>query len=160
MSTRTLILKTIGLFGLWVLLSGKLDAFHLSIGFLGAALIAWVNTEPQHLDEPPLPLVRLVLYLPWLFWEIVKSSLNVTKIILDPKLPINPRLIKYPTNLGNNPAVVLLGNSITLTPGTVTIEVTSKELVVHALDDESSSELESRAMERKIAEVFHSRGET
>jgi len=160
MSPRTLILKTIGLFGLWVLLSGKLDAFHLSIGFLGAALIAWVNTEPQHLDKPPLPHARLLLYWPWLFLEIVKSSLNITKIILDPKLPINPRLIQYPTNLGSNPAVVLLGNSITLTPGTVTIEVSSNELVIHALDDESSSGLESRDMERKIAKAFHSRGQT
>jgi multicomponent Na+:H+ antiporter subunit E len=112
------------------------------------------------LNEPPLPLVRLVLYLPWLFWEIVKSSLNITKIILDPKLPINPRLIQYPTNLGNSAAVVLLGNSITLTPGTVTIEVSSNELVIHVLDDGSSSGLESRTMERKIAEVFHSRGRT
>ena len=125
-----------------------------------AALIAWVNTEPQHLDEPPLPHVRLILYWPWLFLEIVKSSLNITKIILDPKLPINPRLIQYPTNLGSNPAVVLLGNSITLTPGTVTIEVSSSELVIHALDDKSSSGLESRDMERKIAEAFHSRGQT
>jgi multicomponent Na+:H+ antiporter subunit E len=160
MSPRTLILKTIGLFGLWILLSGKLDAFHLSIGFFGAALIAWINTEPQHLDEPPLPLARLVLYLPWLFWEVVKSSLNITKIILDPKLPINPRLVQYPTNLGSNTAVVLLGNSITLTPGTVTIEVSSSKLVIHALDDESSNELESRSMEQKIAEVFHSRRQT
>ena len=160
MSTRTLILKTIGLFGLWVLLSGKLDAFHLSLGLIGSAFISWMNTEPQHLDKPPLPLVRLVLYFPWLFWEIVKSSLNITKIILDPKLPINPQLIQYPTNLGSNPAVVLLGNSITLTPGTVTIEVSSSELVVHSLDDESTNGLESRDMERKIAEVFRSRGQT
>jgi len=160
MSTSTLILKIIGLFGLWVLLSGKLDAFHLSVGFLGAALIAWLNTKSRHLNGPPLPLVRLVLYLPWLFWEIVKSSLNVTKIILDPKLPINPRLIQYRTDLGSNPAVVLLGNSITLTPGTVTIEVSSSELLVHALDDGSSSGLELRTMERKIAEAFHSREQT
>ena len=160
MSARTLILKTIGLFGLWVLLSGKLDVFHLSVGFLGAALIAWVNTESRHLNEPPLPHARLVLYWPWLFWGIVKSNLNITKIILDPKLPINPRLIQYSTNLENNPAVVLLGNSITLTPGTITVEVSSKELVVHALDDESTNGLESRSMERKIAGVFHSRGRT
>ena len=112
------------------------------------------------MDEPPLPLARIVLYLPWLFWKIVKSSLNITKIILDPKLPVNPRLIQYRTDLGNNTAVVLLGNSITLTPGTVTIEVSSSELLVHALDDGSSSGLESRTMERKIAEVFHSGGRT
>jgi multicomponent Na+:H+ antiporter subunit E len=157
MSTRTLILKTLGLFGLWVLLSGKIDAFHLSIGLIGSAVIAWVNTEPRHLDEPPLPLGRLLLYGPWLFWQIVKSSVHVTKVILDPKLPINPQLIRYPTMLGSNEAVVLLGNSITLTPGTVTIEVSSKELVVHALDDASASDLESGAMEHKIAHVFHSR---
>ena len=90
MSTRTLILKIIGLFGLWVLLSGKLDVFHLSVGFLGAALLAWVNTESRHLSEPPLPHARLALYWPWLFCRIVKSNLNITKIILDPKLPINP----------------------------------------------------------------------
>ncbi len=160
MLRRALTLKTIGLFGLWVLLSGKLDVFHLSVGFLGAALIAWVNTKSRHLNEPPLPLARLVLYWPWLFWEIVKSNLNITKIILDPKLPINPRLIQYRTNLGSNPAVVLLGNSITLTPGTVTIEVSSSELEIHALDDLSSNGLESRTMERKIAEAFHSRGQT
>ena len=131
MLARTLILKTIGLFGLWVVLSGKIDVFHLSVGLLGAALIAWLNTKPRHVDEPPVPLVRLVLYVPWLFWQIVKSSLHVTKIILDPRLPIAPKLIRYPTNLGNNHAVVVLGNSITLTPGTVTTEVSSKELVVH-----------------------------
>ena len=90
MSPRTLILKTIGLFGLWVLLSGKFDVFHLSVGFLGAAAIAWLNTDSRHLDEPPIPLVRLILYAPWLFWQIVKSSLHVTKVILHPQLPINP----------------------------------------------------------------------
>ncbi len=157
MSARTFILKTVALFGLWVLLSGKIDAFHLSVGLLGAAVIAWVNTEPRRLDEPPLPLVRLAFYAPWLFWQIVKSGLHVTKVILDPRLPVNPRLIRYPTNLGNNHAVVLLGNSITLTPGTVTTDVAPGELVVHALDDQSSGELMSGSMEQKIADVFHSR---
>jgi len=151
MSTRTLILKTIGLFGLWVLLSGKFDVFHLSVGF------AWFNTDPRHLDEPPIPLVRLILYAPWLFWQIVKSSLHVTKVILHPQLPINPKLIRYPTKLGNNHAVVLLGNSITLTPGTVTTEVSSSELVVHALDESSSDDLTAGVMESKIAQVFQSR---
>ncbi len=159
MSARTLILKTIGLFGLWVLLSGKIDVFHLTVGFLGAAIIAWLHTEPQHLDEPPLPFVRFVLYGPWLFWNIVKSGLHVTRVILDPRLPISPKLIRYHTNLGNNHAVVLLGNSITLSPGTVTIEVSSNELVVHSLDESSSSDLTSGALERKIAKVFHSRGQ-
>ena len=123
MSARTFILKTIALFGLWILLSGKIDAFHLSVGLLGAAVIAWINTKPRHLDEPPLPLMRLAAYAPWLFWQIMKSGLHITKVILDPRLPINPRLIRYRTKLGNNNAVVLLGNSITLTPGTVTTDV-------------------------------------
>lgn len=157
MSARTLTLKTIALFGLWVLLSGKFDVFHLSVGFLGAAAIAWFNTDFRHLDEPPIPLVRLVLYVPWLFWQIVKSSLHVTKVILHPQLPINPKLIRYPTKLGNNHAVVLLGNSITLTPGTVTTEVSSNELVVHALDESSSDDLTAGVLENKIAQVFHSR---
>ena len=156
MSARTLILKTIALFGLWVLLSGKIDAFHLSVGLLGAAVIAWLNTEPRRLAEPPIPLVRLALYAPWLFWQIVKSGLHITKVILDPRLPVNPRLIRYRTKLGNKHAVVLLGNSITLTPGTVTIDVVPGKLVVHALDDQSSGDLLVGTMEQKIDDVFHS----
>lgn len=159
MSARTITLKTIGLFGLWVLLSGKFDVFHLSVGLLGAALIAWLNTESRHLDEPPFPLVRLVVYVPWLFWQIVKSNIHVAKLILHPDLPIAPKVIRYPTNLGNNHAVVLLGNSITLTPGTVTMEVNSSELVVHALDEGSSNDLTSGDLERKVAHVFHSRSQ-
>ncbi|MEC4672999.1 MAG: Na+/H+ antiporter subunit E, partial [Nitrospirota bacterium] len=81
----------------------------------------------------------------------------VTKVILHPQLPINPKLIRYPTKLGNNHAVVLLGNSITLTPGTVTTEVSSNELVVHALDESSSDDLTAGVMESKIAQVFQSR---
>jgi multicomponent Na+:H+ antiporter subunit E len=156
MSARTFILKTITLFGLWVLLSGKIDAFHLSVGLLGAAVIAWVNTKPRHPDEPPLPLMRLAAYAPWLFWQIMKSGLHITKVILDPQLPVNPKLIRYRTKLGNNHAVVLLANSITLTPGTVTTDVVSGELVVHALDDQSSGDLLSGTMEQKIDDVFHS----
>ena len=156
MSARTFILKTIALFGLWILLSGKIDAFHLSVGLLGAAVIAWINTKPRHPDEPPLPLMRLAAYAPWLFWQIMKSGLHITKVILDPRLPINPRLIRYRTKLGNNNAVVLLGNSITLTPGTVTTDVVPGKLVVHALDDQSSGDLLSGTMEQKIDDVFHS----
>jgi multicomponent Na+:H+ antiporter subunit E len=153
-SSQFLILKTTALFGMWVMLSGQFDPLHLGLGLVLSFFVAWINSG----HSPFVPRFqlwgRIILYLPWLFVRIVQSSLHVTKLILDPRLPIHPRLIRYESKLKEPSAVVLLGNSITLTPGTITAEVNGKVLLVHAMDEVSSEDVTSGRLEAKIASIF------
>ncbi|MDT7043379.1 Na+/H+ antiporter subunit E [Candidatus Nitronereus thalassa] len=153
-SSQFLFLKTLALFVVWIMLSGSFDPIHLGLGFALSFLVAWLNSG----HSPFVPRFRLwgkiLWYLPWLFIRIVQSSLHVTRLILDPRLPIHPRLIQYTSTLREPPAVVLLGNSITLTPGTITAEVNGNVLLVHALDELSAQDVTSGRIESKIAEVF------
>ncbi len=78
----------------------------------------------------------------------------MSRLILDPALPINPQLITVESKLRHHAAVVLFGNSITLTPGTITAEVYRNTLIVHAMDKDLSKDIESKQMESRIAEIF------
>ncbi len=153
-SSQFLALKTSALFTLWIMLSAKFDLYHLGLGLILSFFVAWLNSG----HSPFVPRFHLwgkmVLYLPWLFARIVQSSLHLTKLILHPKLPIHPKLIRYESKLQETPAIVLLGNSITLTPGTITAEVDGQMLLVHAMDEVSAGDVTSRRLESKIADVF------
>lgn len=140
------------LLGFWVLLSGRYDWIHLSLGLGASLLVAWLNSG----HSPFVPKFRLWLrilrYLPWLFYKIFQSSLNLSRMILHPSLPISPHLISVNTQLHHHGAVVLLGNSITLTPGTITAEVDQNKLIVHSMDKREEASI--KEMESKIAEIF------
>jgi multicomponent Na+:H+ antiporter subunit E len=156
-SSQFLILKTAALFGMWVMLSAQFNPFHLGLGLLLSFLVAWINSGHSPFVPRFFLWGRILLYLPWLFARIVQSSLHVTKLILDPRLPIHPRLIRYESKLKEPPAVVLLGNSITLTPGTITAEINGQVLLVHAIDEVSGEDVTSRRLESKIAKIFGER---
>ena len=166
-SSEFLVLKATALFVLWVLLSGSFDWIHLVLGGVLSFTVAWINSG----HSPFVPKFRLwgniLLYLPWLFLKIVQASLHLSKVILDPALPIDPRLIRVETQLGRRAAVVLLGNSITLTPGTITAEIdhdivpeglaitpNPDALLVHAIDEASARDVTTGTLEARIAEVF------
>ncbi len=153
-SYRAVLLKTVAFFIIWLILSGKFKPFHMGLGLVVSFGVAWLNSG--HADSPfrNLPLLRFLWYFPWLFGRIVRSSLHLTALILHPALPIDPKLIHYRTKLQGQTAIVLLGNSITLTPGTITAEVNAQELIVHAMDDASGHDLTSQRLEQKIAKVF------
>jgi multicomponent Na+:H+ antiporter subunit E len=101
--------------------------------------------------------LRLAWYFPWLIGRILKSGLHLSVLILHPALPIDPRMIRHQTSLPEDSGIVLLGNSITLTPGTLTVEVDGQNLLVHAIDDKSAEDLTGLHFDRKIARVFGGR---
>lgn len=156
-SSQFLALKTAALFVLWVMLSAKFDLYHLVLGLVLSFFVAWINSGHSSFVPRFFLWGKILLYLPWLFTRIVQSSLHVTKLILHPKLPIHPRLIRYETTLQETPAIVLLGNSITLTPGTITAEVDGQVLLIHAMDEASLEDVLSGRLESKIADVFRER---
>lgn len=155
MSSRAGFVRTASLlFLLWLCLSGKFEPFHVAAGLLFSLAIAWHEIRHRHGPAFAPPLLRYLWYLPWLIWRIVLANLHVVALILHPRLPINPTLISHKTTLNDEAAVVLLGNSITLTPGTITVEVSPQELLIHALDHASADDLASGRLEQRIAQVF------
>jgi len=142
------------LFMVWVLFSASFEWSHLGLGLICSFAVAWINSG-HALFVPKFRLwLSILLYLPWLFYKIIQSSLQLTKLILDPALPIAPQLISVETKLRHHAAVVLLGNSITLTPGTITAEVDRNKLIVHAMDKVLAEDVTNKQIESKIADIF------
>lgn len=148
------------MYGIWVLLSGKFDAFHMSLGVISCLLVAYLSSDFLFSSSRPKGLfvqwLRFALYVPWLMIEITKANIHVMKLVLHPKGLdlIDPRIIKFRSKLKSNLALVTFANSITLTPGTITVYVSSDgDFKVHAIDAASGDPLPGE-MERRIAKAF------
>jgi multicomponent Na+:H+ antiporter subunit E len=96
-----------------------------------------------------LPL-RALLYIPWLILEVVKSNIDVARRILDPRLPISPRVIEVQASQRRDIGRVIYANSITLTPGTVSIDTDGDRITVHALTEEAAAGLLTGEMDRRV----------
>ncbi len=142
------------LLSLWLVLSGHYDSFHVTLGVICCALIAFLSHDllfPAFQWGTSVAIfVRFMAYLPWLFYQIVLANLHVAKMVLHPKMPIDPRIVEFDSKLESNIAFTTLANSITLTPGTVTIGLEGDELTVHALTRGSKEGLETGEMDRKV----------
>lgn len=155
------------LFAFWVVLSGKLDALHLGMGLLSVAFVIravrpLLALPPRLGGTGPAPVLRprFLLYLPWLAGQIVVSSLQVAWVVLHPRLPVDPRVVRLKSPLPHNFARLTLANSITLTPGTVTLDVEGDEYVVHALTGASAQSVTHDAeMPRRVRRLFEHAGE-
>lgn len=152
------------LFGFWLLLSGELDAFHLGLGAASALLVARL-TEPLLFAAPPIasigvhpvtgqPWLRLARYLPWLTLQVVQANLHVARIVLAPGLPIDPQLVRFRHPLPHNLGRLTLSSSITLTPGTVTLDVEGDEYLVHALTPDMARSLDPEGIPGRVSALF------
>jgi multicomponent Na+:H+ antiporter subunit E len=148
------------LFAVWLLWSGQYDPVLLTIGLLSCLATVGLLRRMRVLDEEALPLFllpRLLIYLPWLAIEVMKSNIDLTWRILHPRLPIQPALILLRTGQRTDVGSVLLANSITLTPGTVSVEVSRGEILVHAISKSAADGLQSGEMDHRVCAVEGSR---
>ncbi len=97
------------------------------------------------------PVSAVLIYWPWLLKEIAKSGWTVCRIIVDPKLPISPTLVRFAPAQRGDMSLVIHANSITLTPGTITIEAAAGEFLVHGLTREGAQGCVASAMDRRVA---------
>ena len=144
------------LLGFWLILSGHYDLFHISAGIICSALVAHFSSDlliRQDVSQDRLHLGRFLQYVPWLFYQIILANLHVAYLVLRPQ-KIHPQIIRLRTTLKSDVALTILGNSITLTPGTITMDINRNELVVHALSDKVAKDLLSGQLERRVAHVF------
>lgn len=133
------------LFVFWLVLSGLYKTHLIVLGILSCLLCAYLARRMKILDEEGHPahlLLKAPIYFAWLVVEIVKSALTVTRIIMKADLPISPTLVDVEASQKTGTGVNIFGNSITLTPGTVTVYVSGNDLKVHALTDLPPEEFE------------------
>ena len=144
------------LFIVWLLLSGHYTSPLMTYGALSCAGIVLLVRHLGILDEEALPVhlsLRWLVYAPWLMKEIVLSNIAVAKVILTPGLPIHPRMIRLTASQSSDVSRVIYANSITLTPGTVTLDVRGSEFLVHSLTSDSAEGLLSGEMDRRVSRV-------
>ena len=142
------------LFAFWVLASGHLDnRLLLGLGAGSCVFVTWLSVRMKIVDGESLPfhlLPRLLFYLPWLIKEILLANLDVVLRILGIR-PVNPRLIELPASQKTTVGQVTYANSITLTPGTVSIRIRDRVILVHALSRQGADSLESGEMDRRVS---------
>jgi multicomponent Na+:H+ antiporter subunit E len=147
------IFSAIALFALWLVLTASYDLIYVVMGAVTATIIVWINPKVTP-STRKFYWLSAIGYMPWLFGRVVKSGFHVSTLILHPALPIKPELLHHKTNLRRDGELVVLGNSITLTPGTITVEVAPGKLVVHAIDAPSQEDLLRGVLDDKVGRLF------
>ncbi len=143
-----MIQKFILLFLVWIGLTNSLDTQELIVGAVVAFVVAKFFTKDENIDIGRLVIVY-IKFLPIFLKNLVKSNIEVAKIVLTPNLPTNTGIVKLKTHLTNDHDKLLLANAITLTPGTITIELDNDDLYVHVLSIKS---LDRAILQREIVD--------
>lgn len=158
LTLRNSVLTFLLLFGFWVLLSGRFDSFHLFLGTICSVLVAYLSHDLLFLNirlgDFRTRARRFFSAAPWFLDQIFRANLHVAYLALSPKMPVDPQIVRYKTKLESDISWVALANSITLTPGTITVDIREGEFFVHALDRKVAYDLNTGEMEDKIAHVL------
>jgi len=125
--------KFILLFLVWIGLTNSLDIQELIVGAIVAFVVARFFTPNREFDLKLL-VIKYIKFIPLFFKSLIQSNIEVAKIVLNPKLPINTGIVKLKTTLKSDSDKLILANAITLTPGTITLELDEDDLYVHVLD--------------------------
>jgi len=147
---------TLFLFALWLLLSGHYTPLMLLFGVLSTLFVVFLATRADLIDRETQPVLiksSVLLYWAWLGREIIKSNIDVARRILSPNLPISPTVFTVRAGQKTELGRVTYANSITLVPGTVTVDVNEDVLTVHALTQEVAEDLRRGEMDRRVCNV-------
>jgi multicomponent Na+:H+ antiporter subunit E len=145
-------------FAFWLVITASLAPADLVLGALLSLLLGgwsahflWAGSTPELSVRQ---LFALLCYLVQFSGQVFLSALHVAHVVVDPRLPIRPRLIVCRTRLQRDVARIAFAHSVSLTPGTLTVDMDGGTFLVHCLDEESAARIQSGALERQIAQVF------
>ena len=143
----------------WIFMSGLFDIWHFGLGLISCALVAYMSSDLLFKKLRSGTRLRetaaFIAYLPWLFYQIYLANIYVVKVSLGPNLPekIFPHIVKFKTRLKSEMSITTFANSITLTPGTITVHMEDGYFYVHALDLPLADSLPGE-MEERVAKIF------
>ncbi len=148
------------LFGIWLLLSGKFDRLHISLGVISCLIVAFISSDLLFTSSETKGMtatcLRFLRYIPWLLYQIFLANIHVLYLTFHPKMMdlIDPKIIRFRSKLKSNISLLTFANSITLTPGTITVYVSVYgDFQVHTIDKPSGQSLPGE-MEARVGRIF------
>ncbi len=140
----------------WLLWSGHYEPLILGFGVASCALVIFVVRRMAGMDKESQSYtlaLRSVTYIPWLVWEIVKANIAVAKSILSPSVSADPHLVRTTATQKTDLGKVIYANSITLTPGTLTLDMRGDSLLIHSLTREAAEDVLEGSMDRHVTRM-------
>ncbi len=140
----------------WILWSGMFKPLLLGLGALSCVIAGWIAVRMGYFDTRVFALrfnLRLLAYWAWLMKEVVKSSIDVARVILSREIQVSTKVIEVDASQLSPVDQVVLGNSITLTPGTLTLDASDGRLLVHALTADGAQDIQDGEMLRRVAAI-------
>ena len=151
----------VGLALLWLGLSGHYTTLILSFGAASIVFILIIVSRMGILDDEGMPIqlgTTFIVYWLWLGLEIVKSNLHIVRVILTPNMPINPQIVRLPSTQKTDLGQVIYANSVTLTPGTTTIEIGEGHVLIHALTDQTADLAGAAEIDKRVTQIERAEG--
>jgi multicomponent Na+:H+ antiporter subunit E len=151
------LITALAMFSFWILLSGEFTFILITSGVVASLIVAYLSHD-LFIGKPDLKteigrVFKFIVYLPWLLWEIILANFEIAYLVLNPKPLIDPQLVRFKNDLKTDLGLVTLAHSITLTPGTVTVEATKEEFVIHAIWQKSADGIIGGEMQRKVKKI-------
>jgi len=151
------VLTVLIMFLFWIFLSGEFSFILLLSGIISSLLVSYISHDlligNGDMKLGLIRTIRFIKFLPWLLWQIVLANIDLAIRTLHPKMPINPMLINFKNNLKTDLGMVILANSITLTPGTVTIDVNENDFFIHVISEKAAQSLISGEMQARVKKI-------
>jgi multicomponent Na+:H+ antiporter subunit E len=148
---------------LWLLLSGHFEALILAFGVFSIALVVWLSARMRIVDGESYPfslIPRLSGYWAWLLKEIVKSNIDVAKRVLGPSSAVQPLVFDVQASQSSDLGLVIFANSITLTPGTVSLDLEKGRIRVHALHPDIAKGVSESGMDARVPDAGRNEGDS
>ena len=151
------LITTIAMFIFWILLSGEFTFILITSGVVASLITAYLSHDifigKADLKTETGRVFKFIVYIPWLLWEIILANVEIAYLVLNPKPLVDPQIVRFKNDLKTDLGIVTLAHSITLTPGTVTVDANREEFVIHAIWQKSAEGIISGEMQRKVKKI-------
>ena len=151
------LITTIAMFIFWILLSGEFTFILITSGVVASLITAYLSHDifigKADLKTETGRVFKFIVYIPWLLWEIILANVEIAYLVLSPKPLVDPQIVRFKNDLKTDLGIVTLAHSITLTPGTVTVDANREEFVIHVIWQKSAEGIISGEMQRKVKKI-------
>jgi len=151
------LITAIAMFIFWILLSGEFTFILITSGVVASLIVAYLSHDifvgKADLKTETGRVFKFIVYIPWLLWEIILANVEIAYLVLNPKPLVDPQIVRFKHDLKTDLGIVTLAHSITLTPGTVTVEADREEFVIHAIWQKSAEGIIGGEMQRKVKKI-------
>ncbi len=151
------LITTIVMFAFWILLSGEFTFILITSGVVASLITAYLSHDifvgKADLKTETGRVFKFIVYIPWLLWKIILANVEIAYLVLNPKPLVDPQIVRFKNDLKTDLGIVTLAHSITLTPGTVTVEANREEFVIHAIWQKSADGIIGGEMQQKVKKI-------